>query len=127
MGPNSMASSPLYSPGERLLARKMHGRGETAGPPRRVEPGGEPGRERQPDGQEDHRDVQPEEVLARRDRFQPLVQEQERAKRKQEPDRPSDDADQLALDDVLQEDVRPGSAERAAHADLARAREELPE
>src|SRR5258706_14270831 len=120
MGPNSMT---FLLSGSGLLERQVHGRGEAAGPPRRVEPGGQPGRERETDGQEDHRDVEVEEIPARRDGHQPGVQEQERANREEEPDRPSDDADQLALDDVLPEDVRPRSAERAPNADLARARE----
>ena len=100
---------------------------ETGSPPGRVDPRHESGEERQRDGEEDHRCVEPEEIAPLRDGLQPAVQRRDPGERESEPEDPAQDPDELALDDVLEKDVSPRRAEGPADADLVRAREELPE
>src|SRR5688572_4244583 len=119
-GPNSMACTSL------LLRLQMRGGRDAADAPRRIKPGDQAGAEGQQDGGADHRQLELEQarLVGRANEPVDAVQQRQRG---EQADDAAEQRHQLALEQVLQEDVAAAGAQRTPHPHLRRPGEELAE
>src|SRR5258708_15035192 len=113
IGPSGMRSP--------LLQLQLQSRRQRADAPGGIDTGHEPGDERQENGRQNHPTVDLHRDVSR----QHFRQKSQDSERQEHSGCAADDADNLALDDVLQKDLSATRAECSAHGNLRGASEKL--
>src|SRR6266851_1533751 len=109
--------------GSPLLQLELQGRRHRADAPGGIDAGNKSGHQRKKDSGKNHLAIEMDRHVRRED----FGEEEQYAERKKHSDGPSNHADHLALNDVLQKDLHAAGAQGAADGNLRSAREELAE